>query len=97
MSYHRWPATKSGDATVIPLTDDQAVALLPGDCVMVEVFGGLAPFAVTLVRSGVVESDTIGADSYSVPVVEGSVVGANLPLVYAVPDLYWPDVTPEAP
>lgn len=89
------PSTRSGRATIVEITDQEAYDLQVGDIVIVEapVRHALEPRVVFTVRTGVAGED--GALE-EVPVVDlvGTGAGAHRPQPYASCDVFRVDVAP---
>lgn len=89
-----FPPTTSGAAMIAALSDDEALALCPGDAVVIQTARGLAPLLVEQVRPGIAYDDSKAARAYKVPVVEGwlggMVIDGERPSVWAVPDCLYP-------
>jgi hypothetical protein len=81
----RMPPTRSGLGVLETISDAYALALMPGDVVIVETPTGLAPLLVHGVRLGVAGED--GALE-EVPVIDGALCSSGgRSLAWAVPNL----------
>lgn len=74
------PQTRSGEAVLQQLTDEEALALVAGDMVLIHTSRGVGMIVVERVRMGV--AGEVGEEPYEVPVVESG------GLVYGIPELY---------
>lgn len=94
------PATKSGNASLREVTDEEAWALPAGAVVLVQTVNGVAPWTVDRVRIGVAYTDAKVEQPFEVPVAEGHFTLSDKCVVRAIPDLYTFDAAdpiPEAP
>lgn len=82
----RFPNTRSGEAALVPLTDEDALALIPGELLLVETPRGASYVEVVGVRFG--QAGELGALE-EVPVVD-VVTATGKPLAYAPGDLLTP-------
>lgn len=84
---HRYPPTRSGDARLRPLTDDELAALQPGDTITIRrTAGRWADVEITHVRNGVAYDDANPPQPYAVPVADVLLDGR--PLVFGAADCW---------
>lgn len=80
-----YPMTLSGYGLVVPITDQDALAVQPGETLIVRSPNGLQPLVVTEQRWGVTEdSEKL---PFEVPVLDGQIYGGPV-MTYAIPDCY---------